>query len=159
MHVAADLRVADEVWIITAILHRDHPGRADFTVKEIEERARREMIIGELRKGLYPHASLHCVANLAPNPAIHRLLYATGKSRRRLFRDGDDFHPARAKGRVAPERERIPPRYHYLIDWYEQGLPAAPQASDPLLSLQGSGRELWRDDPADDYVRRLRESW
>ncbi len=31
--------------------------------------------------------------------------------------------------------------------------------NDPLLSLRGSGRELWRDEHADEYVRRLREDW
>ena len=28
---------------------------------------------------------------------------------------------------------------------------------DPLLSLSGSGRDLWSDEHADEYVRRLRE--
>lgn len=28
---------------------------------------------------------------------------------------------------------------------------------DPLLALRGSGRELWADEHADEYVRRLRE--
>ncbi len=31
--------------------------------------------------------------------------------------------------------------------------------NDPLLSLRGSGRELWRDEHADEYVRRLRDGW
>ncbi len=31
--------------------------------------------------------------------------------------------------------------------------------NDPLLSLRGSGRELWRDEHADEYVRRLRKDW
>jgi hypothetical protein len=31
--------------------------------------------------------------------------------------------------------------------------------NDPLLSLKGSGRELWRDEHPDEYVRRLREGW
>jgi hypothetical protein len=30
---------------------------------------------------------------------------------------------------------------------------------DPLLAAKGSGRELWRDERADEYVRRLREGW
>ncbi len=30
---------------------------------------------------------------------------------------------------------------------------------DPLLALRGSGRELWADVPADQYVRRLREGY
>lgn len=31
--------------------------------------------------------------------------------------------------------------------------------NDPLLALRGSGKELWADEHADDYVRRLREGW
>jgi hypothetical protein len=31
--------------------------------------------------------------------------------------------------------------------------------NDPLLAARGSGRELWRDEHADEYVRRLREGW
>jgi len=31
--------------------------------------------------------------------------------------------------------------------------------NDPLLAARGSGRELWRDERADEYVRRLREGW
>ena len=31
--------------------------------------------------------------------------------------------------------------------------------SDPLLMLVGSGKDLWATEPADDYVRRLREGW
>jgi hypothetical protein len=30
---------------------------------------------------------------------------------------------------------------------------------DPLLALRGSGKELWADEHADDYVRHLREGW
>jgi hypothetical protein len=31
--------------------------------------------------------------------------------------------------------------------------------NDPLLAAKDSGRELWRDEHADEYVRRLREGW
>lgn len=30
---------------------------------------------------------------------------------------------------------------------------------NPLLALCGSGKQLWRDEHADEYVRRLREDW
>jgi len=30
---------------------------------------------------------------------------------------------------------------------------------DSLLTLRGSGKQLWSDEHADDYVRRLREEW
>ena len=31
--------------------------------------------------------------------------------------------------------------------------------NDPLLALRGSGEDIWADEPADDYIRRLREGW
>jgi hypothetical protein len=31
--------------------------------------------------------------------------------------------------------------------------------SDPLLALYGSGKDLWADEHADEYVRWLREGW
>lgn len=30
---------------------------------------------------------------------------------------------------------------------------------DALLALRGSGRDLWADEHADEYVRRLRAGW
>jgi len=30
---------------------------------------------------------------------------------------------------------------------------------DPLLALRGSGRQLWSDEHADEYLRRLRQGW
>jgi hypothetical protein len=34
-----------------------------------------------------------------------------------------------------------------------------PMDSDPLLQLYGSGKDLWADEHADEYVRRIREGW
>ena len=73
-------KVADQVWIILALLHRENPKREDFTVTEIVERARQEKISGELRPSVQVHAYLHCVANRPPNPGRYRMLYATGKT-------------------------------------------------------------------------------
>ncbi len=30
---------------------------------------------------------------------------------------------------------------------------------DPILSLRGLGKEIWQDEDADAYVKRLREGW
>jgi len=30
---------------------------------------------------------------------------------------------------------------------------------DPLLALFGSGKDLWADEHADEYVRRIRQGW
>ena len=40
------IRVADEVWIAAALLHRRYPGREDFTVGEIVRRAADERVTG-----------------------------------------------------------------------------------------------------------------
>jgi hypothetical protein len=34
-----------------------------------------------------------------------------------------------------------------------------PINEDPLLALRGSGKDLWADEHADEYIRRLREGW
>ena len=156
------LKVADEVWIATALLHRENPKREDFSVSEIVARARRENISGELRPGVQVHAYLHCVANLAPKPGRYRMLYATGKSMRRLFREGDDFHPDRRSGKIKPSKENIPSAYHLLLDWYENkflGKRKSVEARDPILDLLGLGKEIWVGEKADDYVNRLRGGW
>jgi hypothetical protein len=157
-----EVKVADEVWIATALLHREHPEQPDFTVAEIVERARHERLTPELRPGVYVHAVLHSVANRAPNPARLLMLVETAPNRRRLYRPGDPADERRRGGKTTPSRSGIPARYHSLLDWYERTF--APQRrlgpeADPLLALRGSGRELWAKEHADQYVRRLREGW
>ena len=154
----AGIKLADEVWIATALLHREHPEASDFSLKEIALRLRREQIASEERAGVQPHLTLHCVANRPPNPGRYRMLFETGRSRRRLFRPGDPYHPEREGGRVKPERGDIPPKYHPLLDWYEREWAPAP-TRDPLLALAARYRDLWKDVDADDYVRRLREGF
>ena len=156
--VATYIKVADEVWIATALLHRENPERHDFTPKEIEERAAKEDISGSLRKGVYVHALLHCVANLPPNPGRYRMLFETSHGRRRLFRTGDAAHPLRKGAKITPDRNAIPAGYHDLLDWYA-GWSGTSAQGDPLLALAGTGREVWKAEPADEYVRRLREGW
>jgi len=157
-----ELKVADEVWLAAALLHREHPDRADFTVAEIVERARQEGLTPDLRPGVYVHAVLHCVANRPPNPGRYCMLVETARNRRRLYRQGDPADEARRGAKVTPMRSAIPPKYHPLLDWYEREYASQrglkPEA-DPLLALRGSGRELWADEHADQYVRRLREGW
>jgi hypothetical protein len=45
------LRVADEVWIATALLHREHSDRDDFTIQEISRRAQQQAAEQSLRPG------------------------------------------------------------------------------------------------------------
>ncbi len=158
-----EVKVADETWLATALLHKEHPDREDFSVREIVDSARRAAIVGELRPGIEVHVRLQCVANLPPNPGRYRMLFATGKARRRLFRSDDPFHPDRAKGKIVPEKKDLPQQYQDLVDWYYNSYlgdrARKREPSDSILALAGCGSEIWRDEDADTYVRRLREGW
>jgi hypothetical protein len=159
---ALDVKVADEVWIVTALMHKKHPDRTDFTIDEIMARAKREELTGKLRPGVYAHVVQHCVANRVPNSGRYRMLFETGPSRRRLFRNGDTYDPARENAKTVPAKEDIPSQYAYLLDWYRdwtQDSVAERIKNDPLLALYGDGKDLWADEPADDYVQRIREGW
>ena len=52
MPTKLDIKVADEVWVAAALLHRQRPAAADFSIEEILERASQESIAGELRPGV-----------------------------------------------------------------------------------------------------------
>jgi hypothetical protein len=155
-------KVADEVWVVVALLHREHPKQLDFTIEQVMERAAREANGETLRPGVYVHIVQHCVANRPPNPGRYRMLFETAPGRRRLFRGGDVYDPAREGSKTVPAREDIPSEYAYLLDWYQGWSQDSVEdriKNDPLLALRGSGKELWADEHADEYVRRLREGW
>jgi hypothetical protein len=156
--VTAGIRVADEVWIATALLHREQPGATDFSLKEIEARLVREGLTDGKRAGVYPHLSVHCVANRPPEPGRYRMLFETAPSRRRLFRSGDPYHPKRDGGKIVPTRADIPAKYHPLLEWYEHEWEPAP-ARDPLLALAAKYHDLWKVVEPDEYVRELREGF
>ncbi len=141
--VLVDVSCAVEVFLATALLHQEQTGRNDFTIQEIVNRAARENITGEMRSGVNVHASQHCVANKAPNPAKHRMLFATGRSTRRLLLPGDEVDPGRT-GNMFPEADEVPEKYLPVLEWakerYEQG-------------LAGAGN--WPLDP-DERIRELR---
>lgn len=155
--------MADEVWIAVATLHRSHPDRGDFTIREIMEQAESANVtrVKPLRPGVKVHAYLHCVANRPPNPGRYRMLFETTGGRRRLFRPGDPCHPLRAAGKDVPKRHEIPIGYHDLIDWYvgEYAGSASDDVEDPVLSMRGLGKEIWADEDADAYVHRQRVGW
>jgi len=160
--IASKIKVADEVWLATALLHRENPSRADFTLNEIVDRVEKERIVDELRPGVYVHAALHCVANRPPNPGRYRMLYETRPKYRRLFRLGDNYDPQREGSKITPDPDRIPPSYTSLLNWYENWSGSHGERagrSDPLLALYGSGKKLWADEHADEYVARLRAGW
>ena len=157
-----EVKVADETFLATALLHREHPERRDFTIGEIVERAREENLYGELRPGVRVHATLHCVANRPPNPGRYRMLYATGDHTRRLLHSSDEVHPQRT-GKMFPDPEDVPPEYREVIEWAKQrfgkGGASRERWLDGIFQLCGLGKELWAGEDPDEYVRKLREGW
>jgi hypothetical protein len=157
-----NIKVADEVWIAVALLHREFPDRTDFSIDEITDRARREVEEYALRPSVYGNIVQGCVANRPPSPGRYRMLFETGPGRRRLFRTGDSYDLEREGSKTVPEREDIPAEYSILLDWYRnwnQDNAADRIKNDPLLALYGSGKDIWADEHADEYIRRLREGW
>jgi hypothetical protein len=161
-HPTRVIRVADEVWIATALLHREHPRQLDFSIEEIVERTFKENLAGTNRPGVYAHVVSHCVANRPPSPNRCMMLFETASGRRRLFREGDPYNAGREGSKITPANEDVPRDYEILLSWYrdwsrrennvEQGI-------DPLLALAASGSQLWANESGDDFVRRLREGW
>jgi hypothetical protein len=179
-----EITCAAEVFIATALLHREQPERTDFLIKEIVRRAAKENLAGEMRQGVNVHVSQHCVANKPPNPAKLRMLFATGTRTRRLLLPGDEIDPERT-GKIFPDPGEIPAKYRPLLDWakerYEDGsigLPSRPHSVNPtpskstnarsqtperwlesLFELEGLGKEHWKNVDPDEFVRQLREGW
>jgi hypothetical protein len=180
-----EVTCAVEVFLATALLHREQPERADFTIAEIVSRAASERLFGSLRSGVNVHASMHCVANRPPNPAKHRMLFATGKHTRRLLLPGDEVHPGRT-GKIFPDADELPESCLPLLEWAKkrhedhatgtrmhrsiEGAekpgnspkegPKTPEGwLEGLLELEGLGKEHWKDVDPDEFVRKLREGW
>src|SRR5665213_347072 len=155
-----DIKVAAEVWVATALLHREHPRNRDFGIREIVTRAMKEKIAGRLRPGVYQHVASHAVANRPPSPNKYCYLFATASNRRRLYRPGDPADPLRLRSKALPERDDLPAEYRNLLDWYHEDYGSRAKAGqDPILALIGLGKEIWKGVDPDEYVRKLREDW
>jgi hypothetical protein len=156
------IRVADEAWLALALLQYEHTDRDSFSAKEILDRVRSEQVNPVLRPGVQVHVYSQNVANAEPNSAKYRMFYKLPDDSYRLYRPNDPAHPAR-KGKMIPERDELPKKYHYLLDWYEREYCSKQRAineeDDPILQMWGLGKEIWADTNADDYVRSLRADW
>jgi len=88
------------------------------------------------------------------------MLTATGKTTRRLYRPGDEYHPDREAGKVTPRKEDIPEEYWPLLEWYESKFRGSRRENppvDPVLAMKGMWKGLWKNEKPDEYVRKLRE--
>ena len=169
LETAGKILIADRVWIATALLHRQNRSKNDFKKDEIRRKMEDEGLAeGVERTTLSAHLDQHCVANVPPSSGKYRMLYETiPGGNLRLFRPGDLTHPARVPRRkpskIVPKREEIPQEYWHLLDWYDiwiketHNVPAPINwEDDPLICLIGSGKHIWADEHADEYVENLR---
>lgn len=162
------VRIADRLWIATALLQKGHPSRTAFSKSEILESLKTEGLVAGAERGtLNAHLDQHLIANLPPSSGKYRMLFETTDGNLRLFRSGDVAHPARLQLRKPsksfPRPQEVPQRYHYLLHWYE-AWSKEPHAldepvnyeDDPLIRLVGSGKHIWAEEHADEYVENLR---
>lgn len=143
MVVARRVKVADQVWIATALVLREDPEREALAASEIVDRVRQEF--GQVSPAVHAHVYQHCVASKRPNPARLRMLVQTLQRKYRLFRPGDSYHPDREGGRTAPDVKETPEKYLALLEWYRtEYAPEAkgfgPEALLVRLEAGASGR-------------------
>jgi hypothetical protein len=161
-YVKDEIKVADELFLIVALLQRENPEKSGFSLKEIMVRAEQENMTGTLRPGVKQHAYEHAVANMKPGSGKYKMLYKTVEGKLRLLRAGDDVHPGRT-GKIWPNPEEVPARYRLLIDWAQKQY--ARQKSERVrwlegvFQMRGLGKKLWAGQDADAYVNQLRRDW
>jgi hypothetical protein len=165
--VVSDVRLADRIWIAVALLHQEFPTREDFSKDEVRKKLDAlGFSTPEDRKSVNPHLNQHMIVNNPPSTTTkYRMLFETRSGNIRLYRPGDYVDPGRQSHRspkYLPGRHQIPEKYLPLIDWYEDWCRESRRPvngnyeDDPLIRLIGSGRHIWADEHADEYVENLR---
>lgn len=162
-----NVKLADRIWLAVALLHQELPAREDFSRGDIRGKLRETGLMDGLKaQSVAAHLKEHLVANVPPSSTKYRMLYETRPGNLRLFRIGDKIDPGRDSlnpSKHIPKREEIPTQYWPLLDWYEtwsvqsHADSVARWEDDPLIRLIGSGKHIWADEHADEYVNRLRE--
>jgi hypothetical protein len=175
----SDLLLADRIWIAVALLHQESPTGRDFSKDDIRRKLNESGLADGTKPGsVNAHLKEHLVANVPPSSTKYRMLFETRDGRLRLFRPGDDVDAGRIQSRKpsksVPRRDEISQKYRFLLDWYEKWIAtpmpsefssspprstsnlAASYDDDPLIRLIGSGKHIWADEHADEYVENLR---
>jgi hypothetical protein len=89
------------------------------------------------------------------------MLTDLGNGLRRLYIEGDDFHPSRKNGQSTPKPKDLPLDLQPMLAWYAKWSHSHPAkrkpepAADPLLALVGT----WTFGHAEDYLREIRSGW
>ncbi|WP_433983495.1 hypothetical protein RBB78_20390 [Tunturiibacter empetritectus] len=162
-YTKSHVKVADELFLIVALLHQEQPEQKAFTVGQILERAAKEGL-GSAAGSLRAHASQHAAANVDPDSrgGKYRMVFRERDNRIRLLAPSDYVHPDRHQ-KFYPDLDDIPEKYHALVEWARrrhektEGPPA--RWLEGLHQLKGMGKGIWKGVDADAYVRGLREGW
>jgi hypothetical protein len=164
MYKKGNVKVADELFIVLALLHQEQPNKEAFDISEILDRARKEGL-GEARdqRSLRLHAYEHAAANVPPRAVggRYRMVFRQRDNRIRLLSPADYVDPDRHQ-KFYPNYEEVPAKYHELLDWAKQRCERGRDAGSSdwlqgLHRLKGLGKEIWRGVDPDAYVRSLRE--
>jgi hypothetical protein len=154
------LTAADAIWIATAQLHQQHPEAPGFTPAAIQDQVVALHLTRALPKTVYQHIIQHVTATQPARPNRRRMLTDLGNGLRRLYIEGDDFHPSRRDSQTTPKPKDLPLDLQSLLAWYgtwsrsQSSTPATPPV-DPLLALVGT----WTFGHADEYLRKHRTGW
>lgn len=164
INIMKELKAADLVWLATAQLQKEQRDRLGFSPDEILKMALEiEPDLGFSVNTIRTHISRHCVANLPPAGATHRMLTRNPNGAYRLYRHGDEYHPGRAGGKTCPAVNAISPKYKALSEWFHREYDIRPEFSaseDPLLALRGLGKELWKElGSGEKFIHELRANW
>ena len=152
---------ATAAFIVLAKMHRDNPEANDFGYAELLDTAE-VLDLGPTRETIYQHLSQHNVANTKASPDRYRMFYRPSRGRVRLLEPGDPIDATR-DGAKFPDESAVDPRYVELVKWAKQRYSESERKPstiyESLLSLYGSGKELWAVVHADAYIERIREGW
>jgi hypothetical protein len=165
-YVKEHVKVADELFLILALLHKEHPEKETFSIGEILERATAEGLGSERQdqRSLRQHAYEHAAANVPPGKqgGRYRMVFRQPDNRIRLLQASDYVHPERHQ-KFYPDEREIPERYHELLHWAKERREGKTELPgrwlQGLFELRGMGKEIWKGVDPDEYVRKLREDW
>ncbi len=156
------LTASDAIWIATARLHDRHKKAEGFTPAQIQDEVEKNHLTGVKSKTVYQHIVQHVTATQPANPNRRRMLTEVGKGLRRLYLEGDAFHPSRSGGQFLPKADDLPSDLRgWVLLWYPEWSAAHPakQAVNTASNLMDALEGTWTFGNAETYLRELREGW
>jgi hypothetical protein len=156
------LTAADAIWIATARLHDRYPEAVGFTPAQILDEVEQNHLTSALPKTIYQHIVQHVTATQPAHPNRRRMLTEIGDGLRRLYLEGDAFHPSRDGAQFKPKVDDLPPDLRdWVLRWYPEWSERNPAKRKlaPTVNLMDALEGTWTFGDAETYLRELREGW